>query len=90
MSSNAYRHWSNTDHAPSKRRIGAGLLVCGYRVLIRAFGRPRLSGAKDAASDDSNAQIYRAAKSQGGRLTVSDVVIETGLSAEEAKRARER
>ena len=65
-------------------------IAAGATVLIRVFGRPRLSGAKNVASGEIDAQIYRAAKGQGGRLTVSDVVIETGLSAEEVKGALER
>jgi len=68
-------------------------IAAGAMVLMRLFGPTRLSGPKNAMSpppDDIDAQIFRAAKQQRGRLTISDLVIETGWSAKEAEKALER
>ncbi len=64
-------------------------------VLMRVFGNTRLSGtgtrnARNLPADDIDAQIFRAAKKQRGRLTISDLIIETGWSAKEAQGALER
>ncbi|TVR91547.1 MAG: hypothetical protein EA428_05470 [Spirochaetaceae bacterium] len=68
-------------------------IAAGALVLLRVFGRPMLSGSKNTNNgmpDDIDAQVFRAAKKQGGRLTISDLVIETGWSAKEAEGALER
>lgn len=68
-------------------------IAAGALVLMRVFGNTRLSGPKNAMNHppvDIDAQIFKAAKKQHGRLTISDLVIETGWSAKEAEKALER
>ena len=73
------------------------LVVGGIKVLVwlgrsgrlshrRASSPERLDLPGSRSSDQVEAGIYRLAKRLGGRLTVSDTVVETGLSAGEAER----
>jgi len=64
--------------------IGAPLL---RRLIGRVENNGRIEQARPAVADSStDADIYRLAKRLNGRLTVSDVVIETGMSSGDAER----
>lgn len=68
--------------------IGAPLLrqLLG-QLLGRRDGDPRIEQDQPAAVDSiPDATIYRLAKRMNGRLTVSDVVIETGMGLSDAEK----
>jgi hypothetical protein len=61
-----------------------------FRVLARsrqddAYHRRNLEDTTGSMNRSTRASIYRLADRQQGKLTVSDVVIETGIAVEEAE-----
>lgn len=75
--------------------VPAALILLGIpvvRALVRRDSRRGLNdgGHDELPSGDTEARIFRLARRHGGRLTVSDVVVETGMPAARAEETLQR
>lgn len=75
--------------------VPAALILVGIpivRTLARRDSRRGLNdgGHDELPSGDTEAQVFRLAGRLGGRLTVSDVVVETGMPAARAEETLQR
>ena len=76
--------------------LAAALILIAIPAGLALFRRVRSdsvssgAGATQLAGDETDAQIFRLAQDHGGRLTVSDVVVSTGMTAARAEEALQR